>query len=63
MLHQVCDRVLSITDTLLELRRYQGHRFRLVETEAPGEPLLCEEACLDSWRVRNTAASISGVNT
>ena len=59
VLHQVRDRVLAITDTLLELGSNQSDRFCLVQTEPPGESLLCQKSCLEARLVRRRAASYS----
>lgn len=47
-LHQVGDRVLPIPDELVQLRRDQGGRFRLVELETSSEPLLGDAADLEA---------------
>ena len=42
-LHQLGDRVLPITDKLVQLRRYQCGRLGLVQLEPSGESLLGDE--------------------
>ena len=47
MLHELCDGMSSISDTLLEHGSNESDGLCLVEGETPSESLLSEGACLE----------------
>jgi hypothetical protein len=46
MLHKLCHRVFSISDTFLKLGRNQGNCFSLVQLQAACQAFLGQETCL-----------------